>query len=201
MCHEKAVLGFGLRSGGHTRLWVAVRGTDEKREPQVGRSNNKSKVVAVNTKELEAFPMDSGELKFIASSEDTNGAFAVVERMQQPCYKTTWRRHDNFEESFYVLEGVWTVQIADQIHEFPAGSYVLIPRGTPHGQGNFTHKPVKLLVMVAPAGLDRFYKDRVELFKMKGSDKAELEKGLEALRTKYIQVIDYTWEIPKECRE
>jgi quercetin dioxygenase-like cupin family protein len=82
----------------------------KKRKPPVGRSDKKSKVVAVNTNELEGFPMDSGELKFIASSEDTNGAFAVVERMQQPCYKTTWHRHDNFEESFYVLEGLWTVK-------------------------------------------------------------------------------------------
>jgi quercetin dioxygenase-like cupin family protein len=91
----------------------------KKREPPVGRSDKKSKVVAVNTNELEEFPVESGEMKFIASSEDTNGAFAVVERTQQPCYKTTWHRHDNFEESFYVLEGEWTVQIADKVHEFP----------------------------------------------------------------------------------
>ena len=173
----------------------------KKREPPVGRSDKKSKVVAVNTNDLEEFLVESGAMKFIASSEDTNGAFAVVERTQQPCYKTTWHRHDNFEESFYVLEGVWTVQIAEKVHEFPAGSYVLIPRGTPHGQGNFTPKPVRLLEMVAPGGFERFHKDRVELFKTKGSNKAELERGLEALRRKYIQVIDYTWDIPKECRE
>jgi oxalate decarboxylase/phosphoglucose isomerase-like protein (cupin superfamily) len=99
-----------------------------------------------------------------------------------------------------VLEGVWTVQIRNKIQEFPAGSYVLIPRGTPHGQGNFTKRPVKLLVIVAPGSFDRFYRDRAELFKAKGSSKADLEKGLEALRQKYIQVIDYTWNIQKECR-
>jgi quercetin dioxygenase-like cupin family protein len=105
-------------------------------EPLPVQTDKKTTIVAVNTNDLEAFPIDSGLLKFIALSDDTNGAFALVERTQQPCYKTTWHRHDNFEESFYVLEGIWTVQIADKIHEFPAGSYVLIPRGTPHGQGN-----------------------------------------------------------------
>jgi uncharacterized RmlC-like cupin family protein len=62
--------------------------------------------VAVNTNELEAFPMDSGTYKFIASSEQTNGAFALMERTQDPRYKTTGHRHDNLDESFYVLEGL-----------------------------------------------------------------------------------------------
>jgi quercetin dioxygenase-like cupin family protein len=166
-----------------------------------GRRANRAKIVALNTNELETFPVESGAMKVIASSDDTNGAFAVVERTQDPCYKTTWHRHDTFEETFYVLEGVWTVQIADKVHEFSAGSYVLIPRGTPHGQGNFTKKPVRLLVLVSPGGFERFYKDRAELFKTKASNKVELEKGLEALRKKYVGVIDYTWDIAKECRE
>lgn len=169
------------------------------RNTPVKPSAAKSKIVALNTNELKALPVESGEVKSIASSENTNGAFSVVERTQDPCYKTTWHRHDDFEESFYVLEGVWTVQISDNIHEFPAGSFVLIPRGTPHGQGNFTDKPVRLLVIVAPGGFERFYAERAELFKTKGSDKVELAKGLEALRRKYVQVIDYTWNIAKKC--
>jgi len=171
-----------------------------KKRKHAAKPRGKAKIIALNTNEIEGSPIDSGKLKFIASNEDTNGAFSITERTQDPCYKTTWHRHDNYEESFYVLEGVWTVQIRDKIQEFPAGSYVLIPRGTPHGQGNFTHKPVRLLVIVAPGSFDRFYKDRAELFKAKGNNKAELEEGLKALRRKYIQVIDYTWNIKKECR-
>jgi quercetin dioxygenase-like cupin family protein len=163
--------------------------------------DTKSNVIAVNTNELEAFPIDSGQLKFIASVDDTNGAYAIIERTQDPCYKTTWHRHEDFEESFYVLEGVWTVQIRDKVQEFPAGSFVQIPRGTPHGQGNFTRKPVRLLVLLTPGAFQRFYRERAELFKAKGGDRAELEKGLEALRRKYIQLIEYTWDIAKECRD
>jgi len=77
--------------------------------------DTKSKVIAVNSNELEAFPIDSGQLKFIASVDDTNGAYAIIERTQDPCYKTTWHRHEDFEESFYVLEGVWTGQIRDKV--------------------------------------------------------------------------------------
>ena len=51
---------------------------------------------------------------------------------------------------------------------------------------------------VTPGGLERFFKDRVELFQTKESDKPELQKRLEALRRKYTQVIDYTWDIQKK---
>ena len=116
----------------------------------------------MNTNELEEFPVESEEMKFIASSD---------------------------------------VQIADKVHEFPAGSYMLIPRRTPDGQVILPISWSDCWSWVAPGGFERFYKDRVELFKTKGSNKAELEKGLEALRRKYIQVIDYPWGIPGECRE
>lgn len=149
-CALTALLGSELSSDAQT----------ETRKPPAGRSDDK-KIVAVNTNKLEAFPYDAGEVKFIASSEDTNGAWAVVELTEKPCYKTTWHRHDDLEEAYYVLEGVWTVQLADKVHEFPAGSYVLIPRGMPHGQGNFTDKPVRLLLTVTPGGLERFFRDRV----------------------------------------
>jgi len=127
-CALTLLLGSGPSSEAQTK----------KVEPPVGRSNNKSRIVTLDTNKLEAFPYDAGEVKFIASSEDTNGAWAVVELTEKPCYKTTWHRHDDLEEAYYVLEGVRTVQIADRVYEFPADSYVLIPRGMPHGQGNFT---------------------------------------------------------------
>lgn len=184
-------------------FWVGLssKAQTKKGEPPLEEGSKKSKIVAVNTNELEAFPYDAGKVKFIASSEDTNGAWAVAELTEKPCYKTTWHRHDDLEEAYYVLEGVWTVQLADNVYEFPAGSYVLIPRGMPHGQGNFTDKPVRLLLTVTPGGFERFFGDRVELFKAKEGDKAELQKKLEALRRKYIQIIDYTWDITKKCRQ
>jgi quercetin dioxygenase-like cupin family protein len=139
-------------------------------------------------------PYDAGKVKFIASSEDTNGAWAVVELTEMPGYKTTWHRHNDLEEAYYVLEGVWTVKIADRTYEFPAGSYALIPRGTPHGQGNFTDKPVRLLLTVTPGGLERFFRDRVELFRTVKPGSPELQKRLTELRRKYTEIISPTWD-------
>ena len=184
LCAVSLLLGSELSSEAQTK----------KPETPAGRSDNKSKIVALNTNELEALPYDAGKVKFIVSSEETNGAWAVVELTEMPGYKTTWHRHNDLEEAYYVVEGVWTVKIADKTYEFPAGSYALIPRGMPHGQGNFTDKPVRLLLTVTPGGLEQFFKERVELFKTMKPDQPEFRERLTELRRKYTDIVSQTWE-------
>jgi quercetin dioxygenase-like cupin family protein len=131
----------------------------------------KIKVVAVDTNALESFPYDAGKAKFIVTSEDTSGAWSLVELTEMPGYHTNLHRHSYTSEAFYVLEGVLTVKINDKVAEFSAGSYVLIPPGTPHEQGNRGKVPVRLLLTMTPGGFERSFKDRAELFKtVKPSD-------------------------------
>src|SRR5215467_1717932 len=117
-----------------------------------GQNQSKPKIIAVNINDLEAFDYDAGKVKFIATSEDTNGAYAVVELTEMPGYKTAWHQHNNCEEAFYVVEGVLTIQLADKLYEMPAGSYILITRGTPHAQGNSTNTPLSLQAAAPPGG-------------------------------------------------
>jgi quercetin dioxygenase-like cupin family protein len=160
--------------------------------PPPERTPNKPRVVALNTNELEALAYDAGKVRFIATSEDTNSAYAVVELTEMPGYKTAWHQHNNCEEAFYVVEGVLTIKILDKQYEMPAGSYILIPRGTPHGQGNFTKSPVRLLTTFTPGGFDLFFKDRVELFKtVKPGDPAFRAKfdGLREKHKKWVEIL------------
>lgn len=161
------------------------------------QEKNKPKIVAVDTNELEAFSHDAGKVKFIASSEDTNGAFAVLEVTEMPGYKTTWHRHNHTEETFYVLEGILTVKIVDKTYEFPTGSYVLIPRGTPHGQGNFTKNPVKFLLTVLPGGFERRFRDRVELSKTAKPGTPDFKKKLEERRQNVDSEVLGVWGVQK----
>ena len=169
----------------------------EKSPPQ--ESPNKPKVVALNTNELEALPYDAGKIKFIATSDDTNSAYAVVELTEMPGYKTAWHQHNNCEEAFYVVEGVLTIKLIDKVYELPAGSYILIPRGTPHGQGNFTKSPVRLLTTFTPGGFDLFFRDRVELFKTVKPGDAAFRKRFDGLREKHKRWVEIlgAWEHPQ----
>src|SRR3954466_10000745 len=92
----------------------------QENSPPAPDKNKPINIVAVNIKDLEAFAYDAGRVKFIVSSEDTNGAFGVLEVTEMPGYKTTWHRHNHTEETFYVLEGILTVKINDKVSEYPA---------------------------------------------------------------------------------
>jgi len=161
------------------------------------QGKNKAKVIAVNTNEIEAFPYDAGKVKFIATSEDTNGAFAVVENTIMPGYKTTWHRHNNTDETWYILSGVLTIKINDKIAEYPAGSYILVPRGTPHGQGNFGKEPVKFILTVTPAGYERRFHDRIELYKTTKPGDPDFQKKLGEGRASADTEVLGVWDIKK----
>lgn len=140
------------------------------------QDKNRPKIVALKSGEPYELTYDAGTVRFLASSEDSNGAWSLVELKEMPGYHTNLHRHNQTDEAFYVMEGVLTVKIDDKISEFPAGSYVLIPRGTPHAQGNRGKVPVKILLTMTPGGFERSFKDRVELFKTAKPDDPDFRK-------------------------
>src|SRR5262245_20630414 len=180
VCASALLFGFAPTSKTQAKLEKSSSRQDQ----------SKPKIIALNTNDLEAFDYDAGKVKLIVRSEDTNGAYAVMELTEMPGYKTAWHQHNNCEEAFYVVEGVLTIQLADKSYEMPAGSYILIPRGTLHGQGNFTNKPVKLLTTFTPGGFDRFFKDRVELFKTVKPGDPTFQKRFDELREKHRKWVE-----------
>jgi quercetin dioxygenase-like cupin family protein len=132
---------------------------------QSDQDKDKPKLIALNVGEPNELSYDAGTARFLASSEDTNGAWSLVELTEMPGYHTNLHRHNHTDEAFYVVGGVLTVKINEKTSEYPTGSYVLIPRGTPHAQGNRGEIPARILLTMTPGGFERSFKDRVELFK------------------------------------
>ena len=132
---------------------------------QSKQDKDRPKIIALKSGEPEELSYDAGTVKFLASSEDTNGAWSLVELTEKPGYKTRLHRHIYTDEAYYVLQGVLTAKIADKTYELPAGSYILIPHGTPHAQGNFGNVPVKVLLTMTPGGFEGSFKDRAQLIK------------------------------------
>ena len=158
------------------------------------------KVITRPASEAPALPYDAGTVRFLASSEETNGAWSMFEVKEMPGYKTAWHRHNERDEAFYILEGVLTMKIGDSIAEYPAGSYVVVPRGTPHGQGNFGAVPTRVLLTFTPGGFDEFFRDRVELYKTIKPDHPEFSKKFNELRRKHSGHVEIlgTWDINKQ---
>jgi hypothetical protein len=65
--------------------------------------------------------------------------------------------HSREEESFYVLEGEISFQVGDERIVATAGMFANMPVGTPHSFKNATDKTAKMLISVAPAGLENMF--------------------------------------------
>jgi quercetin dioxygenase-like cupin family protein len=129
------------------------------------QDKDRPKLIAVKAGEPDELSYDAGTVRFLVSSEDTHGAWSLVELKEMPGYHTNLHRHNHTDEAFYVMEGVLTVKINDTLSDYPAGSYVLIPRGTAHAQGNRGKVPARILLTMTPGGFERSFQDRVDLFK------------------------------------
>ena len=148
------------------------------------QETNRPRIVALKSGEPDEVTYDAGTARFLASSEDTHGAWSLVELTERPGYKTRIHRHNYTDETYYVLEGVLTAKIADKTYELPAGSYIVIPRGTPHAQGNLGKVPVKVLLTMTPGGFEQSFKDRAELIKTVKPGDPNFIKMREAMMTK-----------------
>lgn len=63
--------------------------------------------------------------------------------------------HSREEEGFYILEGEITFQVGENRILATAGMFANIPVGTPHSFKNESCNPAKILISVAPAGLEQ----------------------------------------------
>lgn len=163
------------------------------------QDSKKPRTIVLPAGEREDLAHDAGTVRFLASSEETNADWSLVEVTEMPGYKTNLHRHNHTDEAFYVLEGVLTAIIDGKTYELAAGSYILIPRGTPHAQGNFGKVPVKLLLTMTPGGFERSFRDRVELFKTMKPDHPDYRKKREELRIKGNHDVERLGEwVPKK---
>jgi quercetin dioxygenase-like cupin family protein len=98
-----------------------------------------------------------GPLTFKARGEQTNGTLTALENVIPPRQGPPLHTHANEDEAWYVLDGELRFKIGGELRAAPAGSFVFVPRGTPHCFQNVGDNPARILVMFTPAGMERFY--------------------------------------------
>ncbi len=95
--------------------------------------------------------------RFLATGEDTNGKYAQWEAIVPPGGGPPPHVHSREEEGFYILEGEITFQIGDQRVVATTGMFANMPIGTPHSFKNESQQPARMLISVAPAGLEQLF--------------------------------------------
>ena len=73
------------------------------------------------------------------------------------CLRVGGHVHSREEEGFYILEGEITFQIGDERVVATTGMFANMPVGTQHSFKNESNLPAKMLISVAPAGLEQMF--------------------------------------------
>ncbi len=95
----------------------------------------------------------------LLGADDTGGAFEAYEiaqaKLEGGVSGPPPHVHREHEEAFYILDGRFTFALGDAEYAAPAGSLVLVPRGTRH---SFTMEPgARCVIFAIPGGLAGFF--------------------------------------------
>lgn len=91
-----------------------------------------------------------------AGAEHTAGAFGLVEQIAPVGAGSPYHVHRREDESFFVLEGELEFVSEGRRFTSGAGSFVFLPRNIPHGFRVVGDSPARFLILVNPAGFERF---------------------------------------------
>src|SRR5215213_3566821 len=89
-----------------------------------------------------------GTVALKAAAADTRSAYSLLQFEAPP--RAGWlgaHIHHAEEEAFYVLSGRLHVRLGDEQLVAPAGSFILIPRGTVHTHANLDEEPARYLAL------------------------------------------------------
>ncbi len=111
------------------------------------------------------FPEDGTPLTMMSEKihirlrgEDTGGAFSVIEDETPPQAGPPLHVHSREDETLYVVEGEYEIQIGDAIVRASPGTYLYAPRDVPHSFRNVSEQAGRLLIIFSPPGLNTFSK-------------------------------------------
>ena len=100
--------------------------------------------------------MGNFRMSLKASGEDTAQAFSLLEAEEPANFGPPMHIHHDAAEAFYVVSGEYRIFIGDEEHVCPAGSFIYIPAGAPHGF-RVGAAPSRKLNIYAPAAMVGYF--------------------------------------------
>ena len=116
----------------------------------------------------------------VATRETTNGGFTITDTTIPPGFPgPPPHSHRRLTDSFYVLEGILTVHIGDEVFDLEPGAYACVPPNNVHTFSNRSASPARFLNINAPAGWEEYLRAIAHLMK-EGPPTADEWRGLMA---------------------
>ena len=98
--------------------------------------------------------------ELLATAERTGGVLGVFRQTIAPKSGPPTHLHAMEAEFCYVVSGQFNFKMGERVVSAPAGSFIFIPRNTPHTFQNTGTEPGVLLFGVTPGGFEKMFADR-----------------------------------------
>jgi quercetin dioxygenase-like cupin family protein len=95
--------------------------------------------------------------RFLVVGSQTAGRYAIWEALVPPGGGPPLHMHSRESEGFYILEGQLAIEVDGRRFAASAGAYVHLEPGTKHGFKNESGAPARMLILIAPAGLENYF--------------------------------------------
>ena len=95
--------------------------------------------------------------RFLATGAETGGRYATFEAIVPPGGGPPPHTHAREEESFYILEGEITFTVNGERVVAGPGTFASMPAGSQHTFKNESSRTARMLISVAPAGLEEMF--------------------------------------------
>ena len=84
---------------------------------------------------------------------------SVIEEIVPPGVAGPWHRHSREDEVSYVIDGTFRIWRGDEVFDIGPGGVALLPRDQVHTFQNVGTTTGRLLTVITPAGLERFFQE------------------------------------------
>jgi quercetin dioxygenase-like cupin family protein len=120
---------------------------------------------------------------------ETDGALSMLEVTIPPRTLIKPHMHTHEDEFSLVLAGPIGVRSGEEtFEEVPAGSWLVKPRSVPHAMWNLSDAPARVLEVVMPGGLERYFEEIAPVLREHGP---EWTKRYSAIATAYgLEILD-----------
>jgi len=120
------------------------------------KNNKKNVVVRLPGEGIQGKTSAGKPLLVRATGEETGGRIGVVELDESPRDEASIHVHES-DEAWYILTGEYRLFAGNQWYAAPAGSFIFVPGGIPHGFAVLSGVQARKVAFSLPGGLEVAY--------------------------------------------
>jgi quercetin dioxygenase-like cupin family protein len=125
-------------------------------------------VASQQTREISLYDV---KFRYGIGSDESGGLLSLLEVTIPPRTLVKPHIHSREDEFTLILSGTVGARLGDDtVEAVDAGSWLAKPRSVPHAMWNVTDEPARILEVVVPGGLERYFEQIAPILKEHGPD-------------------------------